>query len=499
VRPTCPAPRITIFIPARLEGMLLAALLGTAFGASPLPFQTTGFMIGPIREETGWSLSQISLGRHDLRHPRGACWRRLFGAHGGPLRRAAAWRSLSLTAFGIVFASFSLLPPSLPWFYALWTLVGLVGIGSTPITWSRAVNLWFFRNRGLALGIDAGRHERRGTDPADVSTVWLIHRVRLAHGLSVDRAAAARDRAAGRARVLPRAAARGAAAGAERSRRQAARVALQQALHDRRQPALLDAARRRSSCVAFAYGGALVHMPTMLKAQGFVGTQIGGDRQPVRRVDLRRPHHHGPAARSLLGTARDAADPEPAGARPACCSRATSSASRWRCAALLLGFSSGAETDLVAYLAGRYFGMANYGRIYGSLYMVFGIASALSPLAYGWVRDSTGSYDPILFVRQRCSCSVRCCCCARALSEHEELASARRAGYHCTQPVCHVSRISPPNTMRYQANTANEWLLTKRSRKRIAASALANATTLLTSSALAPRPATVVSRAPQSL
>ena len=42
--------------------MLLAALLGTAFGASPLPFQTTGFMIGPIREETGWTLSQVSLG-----------------------------------------------------------------------------------------------------------------------------------------------------------------------------------------------------------------------------------------------------------------------------------------------------------------------------------------------------------------------------------------------------------------------------------------------------
>jgi MFS transporter, OFA family, oxalate/formate antiporter len=62
----------------------------------------------------------------------------------------------------------------------------------------------------------------------------------------------------------------------------------------------------------------------------------------------------------------------------------------------MLGFSSGAETDLIAFLAGRYFGMANYGRIYGMLYMGFGIASALSPLAYGWVRDSTGSYDAIL-------------------------------------------------------------------------------------------------------
>ena len=42
--------------------------------------------------------------------------------------------------------------------------------------------------------------------------------------------------------------------------------------------------------------------------------------------------------------------------------------------------------------------MANYVRIYGSLYMVFGIASALSPLAYGRMRDATGSYDLILYV-----------------------------------------------------------------------------------------------------
>ena len=29
--------------------------------------------------------------------------------------------------------------------------------------------------------------------------------------------------------------------------------------------------------------------------------------------------------------------------------------------------------------------------------VLFGIAASLSPTAYGWVRDTTGSYDPILF------------------------------------------------------------------------------------------------------
>ena len=66
--------------------------------------------------------------------------------------------------------------------------------------------------------------------------------------------------------------------------------------------------------------------------------------------------------------------------------------------ALLLGFAAGAESDLIAYLAGRYFGMAHYGKIYGLLYMPFGMASAVSPAIYGAVRDATGSYDAMLAI-----------------------------------------------------------------------------------------------------
>jgi len=71
-------------------------------------------------------------------------------------------------------------------------------------------------------------------------------------------------------------------------------------------------------------------------------------------------------------------------------------------AAWMLGFAAGAESDLIAYLAGRYFGMRHYGKIYGMLYMSFGIASAVSPAVYGAVRDSHGNYDPILFVAAGC-------------------------------------------------------------------------------------------------
>jgi cyanate permease len=66
--------------------------------------------------------------------------------------------------------------------------------------------------------------------------------------------------------------------------------------------------------------------------------------------------------------------------------------------ALVVGLAAGAETDLIAYLAARYFGMKHYGRIYGFLYLPFGIASAISPAVYGWSRDATGDYDAMLHV-----------------------------------------------------------------------------------------------------
>jgi MFS family permease len=66
--------------------------------------------------------------------------------------------------------------------------------------------------------------------------------------------------------------------------------------------------------------------------------------------------------------------------------------------ALLLGFAAGAESDLIAYLAGRYFGMAHYGKVYGLLYMPFGLGSAVSPAIYARVRDVTGNYDAMLVV-----------------------------------------------------------------------------------------------------
>jgi MFS family permease len=67
-------------------------------------------------------------------------------------------------------------------------------------------------------------------------------------------------------------------------------------------------------------------------------------------------------------------------------------------AAILLGLSLGAEVDMLAYLASRYFGLKNFAQIFGAMFSAVMVAMSLSPLAFGAVYDLTGSYRAILAV-----------------------------------------------------------------------------------------------------
>ena len=52
-------------------------------------------------------------------------------------------------------------------------------------------------------------------------------------------------------------------------------------------------------------------------------------------------------------------------------------------ATVLIGFSIGAEIDLMAYLASRYFGLRHYGAIYGVLFASLLVGTSLGPVSYG--------------------------------------------------------------------------------------------------------------------
>ena len=369
--------------------VLLAGLIGVACGASPLPFNTIGFVLSPLKEEFGWSFAQTSFGV-TIFGVVGALLAPYFGSLADKygVRKVAM---LSTLAFGLIFAAVGAVPASIFAFYIMWFLVGLVGIGSTPVTWSRAVNMWFYKNRGLALGIMLVGTSISALVVPRVA-VWAIahwgwrgmYPVIAFFPLLVALPLAWFWFREPRPEETPaEITAGGGLAG----------VSLAEALKDRRFWTIWLSI----ACVALAYGGAHIHMPEIIKQHG-MGAAEGASIMGMIGLALM-------AGRVITGWLLDHIW-APLVCLPillipalACywLMGTSSDVTTIYIAAFMLGFAAGAESDLIAYLASRYFGMANYGKIYGMLYMPFGMASAISPVLYGRVRDVTGSYDQMLY------------------------------------------------------------------------------------------------------
>jgi MFS family permease len=65
-------------------------------------------------------------------------------------------------------------------------------------------------------------------------------------------------------------------------------------------------------------------------------------------------------------------------------------------AAAVFGLTLGAEVDVIAYLAAKYFGLKNFGALYGSLVMALSMGTAFGPMTAGALYDSFNSYMPFL-------------------------------------------------------------------------------------------------------
>ncbi|WP_241255198.1 MFS transporter [Altererythrobacter sp. BO-6] len=375
--------------------VLLAGVLGVMCGASPIPYNVIGFTAEPLQAEFGWSQTQVLL-PITLFGVIASVLAPVFGwmADRFGVRPVALW---SLFAFGLAFAAISLTPtanePSTLYiYYGFWVALGLVGIGSTPVTWSRAINLWFFKHRGLALGILL-----MGTSLAAIIipkfAVWVIQ----TQGWRAMFAAVALFPAVALVIAFflfrePRPDERPKAI--ESASGRLTGVTLATALKDYRFWLIWLSI----GLIAAAFGGAFINMPTMLRLRG-VEAQTAATVMGILGLGIF-------AGRLITGALLDRFW-QGFVAFPLLCLPAISA---WlllgdsitfplaAMAGFLLGFAAGAESDLIAYLTGRYFGMANYGKIYGMLYMPFGLFSAASPVIYAQVFDRTSSYDPMLMV-----------------------------------------------------------------------------------------------------
>jgi MFS family permease len=365
-------------------------LLGVTCGASPIPFNVLPLVMGPIHSEYGWDFAQIAAGVTLF----GIIASLLAPVFGGFSDRLGV-RKVALTSlflFGLLFAAFFFVPASLGGWWLFWALLGVIGIGSTPVTWSRAITLWFNRNRGLALGIML-----LGTSLAAFIVPQIAQRAIAEWGWrSAFPAVALLPLLIGLPIGLlwfrePTAAER--PAGISDSSGNVVGISLKEAARNYRFWVLVASIL----IIALAYGGAHIHIAQIVGLHGFSG-QVAANILGVVALGIL-------SGRLLVGFLFDRFW-APGVAFPALMLPAvacwllmgtSTELPMLMLGGFLLGFAAGTESDVIAYLAARYFGMKNYGSIYGALYMPFGIASAVSPIIYGIVRDRTGSYDAMLW------------------------------------------------------------------------------------------------------
>jgi MFS transporter, OFA family, oxalate/formate antiporter len=368
---------------------LAAALLGVACGASPLPFNVLPLVMGPVHAEFGWDFKTISSGVTIF-----GIIASLTAPFVGGLADRKGVRPVALASlflFALVFASFWFVPGTVAGWFAFWAVLGVIGIGSTPVTWSRAISMWFSKQRGLALGIMllgtsmAGLIVPQLAQAAIANGGWRLAFPALAllplliglpFGLAWFREPRSDERPADLVDI------RGNVVG----------MTLAEAAQGYRFWVLLGSIL----IIALAYGGAHIHMVQMVQLHGFSPKVAAGVMGIVAMGIL--------SGRVVVGMLFDRLWAPgvafPVLLMPAvACFLLMGTAGNYAFVAaggFMLGFAAGAESDVIAYLAAKYFGMAHYGRIYGVLYMPFGIGSAISPILYGAVRDSTGSYDAML-------------------------------------------------------------------------------------------------------
>lgn len=366
--------------------VLLSTTLGVGTGLSPLPFYTIGVFVRPLSAAFGWTADQIfaALIVTTLSVMVSGPIVGLLTDRYGVRRVALA----STTGFGLCFLLFAFNPGSLPLFYATYALLAVVGSGTLPITWTRAVNSWFRERRGLALGISLLCTGIFGS-LAKIYANWLVDSAgwRVAYaGLAAFPLLIA----------LPVAIAFFHEAKETTPERPGIMVedglSLRQSLRTRRFWTLALALM----LVSFGVIGIIPNLERLITSKGFGPTTAVNLASIIGiAVVVSRPvggwlidKFWAPGVGLILLSA------------PALAfflmGHVVLTVPILAFCVFLIGFASGVEYDLVAYLVVRYFGMRAYSAIYGCIYVAFALGAGSGPYFIGRAAVQQKTYDGAL-------------------------------------------------------------------------------------------------------
>lgn len=375
--------------------VVVLALLGLGVAANASMLYAFGALMIPLQNAFGWSRGELQPAISFL--------------FGGAVIAAqvVGWLNLrfgmrrvtitSLIALSLTFALMPLMGRSIWWLYGMFTLLPIAGMGTIHITWSYLVNLWYERNRGLALAVMLS-----GTGLSAVfipSTVtWVVERwgwqaaFLLLALLPV-------------VLVLPLAL-RWMTPPIEYEE-----ISSTGTKHAPTPPVLgvpyseaMRSARFWVLNLALALVvGAMVTMVSnivpLLRDKGLTAAQasqvfgsfglslIGG--RLVVGVLIDRFWAPGVAAVALT---------LPALGCLLLASSGTEQMGMLVLATLLVGIGTGAEFDIAAFLVARYFGMRDYGRLFGMHASLITIASTVAPWLFSLLYTATGTYTAMLTI-----------------------------------------------------------------------------------------------------
>ncbi len=371
--------------------LILAAGIGVICSSIVLPFYTIGALVKPLTAEFGWTRADVQLG---------ILFSSGLGALTAPL---VGWLSdrygpRALVLPGLVGLALSFFVAAsmngeLWMFFFAYGCMAILGAGTTPVTWTRAIATSFQRQRGLALGLTL-----TGTGIcamlAPLYAVWLVESFgwRTAYfgigllplllaGPSVwawfrPRSYAAPEPASDGA-LAPAAAAVpdwGYTLGeVVRGRHfwilSASIFAIYLAVSGI-SPNLISALTDKGFTAASAATVQGVYGFAIIVGRLAVGWLVDRYWAPgVALVSLSLP---------AIGCLILTGSPDLPTAM---------------LAALLIGFAAGAELDLMAFFAARYFGLRHYSKIYAILYAILAIAGGSAPMLFARVFDVTSSYE----------------------------------------------------------------------------------------------------------
>jgi len=128
-----------------------ASFVGLSLSYAMFTIFAFGVFLKPLAEEFGWQRDEMSLAYTVTNLT-------IVGSSvllGVLIDRFGVRRVLipSVALMGLAVASMSLLTGNILHFYAMYLLIPLLGAGTLPASYSRVIVAWFFRRRGVALGI----------------------------------------------------------------------------------------------------------------------------------------------------------------------------------------------------------------------------------------------------------------------------------------------------------------------------------------------------------